>query len=200
MFYTCETARNENWFAQARMGKRRRISVAYHPHSTEHVYYPGRDGKSLEVCELTDSSKASYLQSDFYSVEDYFFKEAIDAENSVDRQLRSDAEFQARLDHVTTKAAKRKREALRQADDLSAAAQISNIQANRAEEREEARQENIWPIGLDKEPAIFDQKAISQSAASSKDKSCATAPDYTAQLARNFSKQKIQDLGSEEVN
>lgn len=200
MFYTCETARNENWFAQARMGKRRRISVAYHPHSTEHVYFPGRDGKSVEVCELTDGSKGSYLQSDFYSVEDYFFKEAIDAENSVDRQLRSDAEFQARLDHVTTKAAKRKSEALRQVDELSAAAQISNIQTNRAKEREEARRENIWPIGSDKEAAILDQKTLSESAASSKDKSYATAPDYTARLAHNFSKRKIQDLESEEVN
>jgi putative transposase len=198
VFYNCDTAMNENWLAQARMGKKRRITIAYHPHSATNIYYPGRDGTKVEACELTESS-LRFLDEDFYSINDYFFVETVDAENSLDRQLSYEAEFYARHNQITEKAAARKKNALEEAEGLTVSAQISGIQANRAETRDTARQENVWPAGLGTKNADVSTSTAVSSAPIIND-SYAAAPDYTDQLARNFSKQKIQGLESEEIN
>ena len=84
LYYTCETAEREGWFARARIRGSWKVSIAYHPHSTKHIYLPVNDGMGVEVCELTPASKA-FENSDFFSVENYYFEETVASEDARDR-------------------------------------------------------------------------------------------------------------------
>lgn len=146
LYYTCETARREGWFVRARNRGSWKISVAYHPHSTKHIYLPVNSGKEVEVCELTQASQ-DFEESDFFSIENYYHEEAIASEDSRDRVYRSDAEFNARHEHITKKAANETKLAKYDAGEQSKKSRTEGIRDNRAEERNHKREENIWDLG-----------------------------------------------------
>lgn len=53
MFYTCPEAASENWFSQARISGRHKVTVAYDPGSTALVYLMLDDGRHIR-CTRTD--------------------------------------------------------------------------------------------------------------------------------------------------
>ena len=53
MFYTCQEAASENWFSQARINGRWKVTVAYDPSSTAFVYLMLDDGRHIR-CTRTD--------------------------------------------------------------------------------------------------------------------------------------------------
>ena len=53
MFYTCPEAADGNWFALARINGRRKVTVAYDPCSTAHVYLMLEDGRHIS-CTRAD--------------------------------------------------------------------------------------------------------------------------------------------------
>ena len=60
LYYTCETAEREGWFASARIHGSWKVSIAYHPNSTKHIYLPTNDGMGVGICEMTSASQ-NYL-------------------------------------------------------------------------------------------------------------------------------------------
>jgi len=165
IYYTCETAEREGWFARARIRGSWKISIAYHKNSTKHIYLPVNDGMEAEFCHLTPASQA-FEESDFFSVENYYYKEAIASENARDRIYRSDAEFNARHDHITKKAAKETKLAKYDEGEMSKKSQISGIRNNRTEERDRERGEKIWFFNdpeSENHPLIIDEQDVTES-------------------------------------
>lgn len=195
LYYTCETAEREGWFARARIRGSWKISIAYHPHSTKHIYLPTNDGMGIEVCELTSASEA-FEDSDFFSVENYYFEEAVASEDARDRIYNSDAEFNARHEHITKNAKKATELAKFDAEPQSKKAQTEGIRENRAEERDREREANIWEFN-GKEPIVNSPLNNAEDSFGSKenpnDEDYVPAPDHTDFLAELLKQQQGQN-------
>lgn len=192
LYYTCETADREGWFARARIRGSWKISIAYHKNSTKHIYLPINNGMEAEVCHLTPASQA-FKESDFFSVENYYYKEAIASEDARDRIYKSDAEFNARHDHITKKAAKETKLAKYDRGEMGKKSQIEGIRDNRAEERDRERDEKIW---------VFNESEPDNSQSSINDKDLTAsdeceenyvpAPDYSDILSEMLNEHQKQ--------
>lgn len=184
LYYTCETAEREGWFARARIRGSWKISIAYHPNSTKEIYLPINDGMEIEVCELTPAAQA-FKDSDFFSIEDYHYKEAVDSENMRDRIYKSDARFNARHEHITKKATKAVDLARYDAGPQSKKAQTEGIRDNRAEERDREREKNAWIFNEpnpDENHLISKSEEMENSENAQEEEHYEPAPDYTDML------------------
>lgn len=150
LYYTCNTASREGWFVRARNRGTWKISIAYHPHSTKHIYLPLNDDTEVDVCDLTDASQA-FQNADFSALENYFYEETIASENSLDRQRRSNAEFNARHNHITNEATEKTQIAQYDVGKQSKRSRTKGIQENRAEARDAERAKNLWNLSRDEE-------------------------------------------------
>jgi putative transposase len=185
LYYTCETAQNEGWHARARIRGSWKITIAYYPRSTKHIYLISENGQKVEACELTPASKA-FLNTDFYEVDDYFNREKQASEGSKDRVFQSDAEFNARLEHINKTASKKTKEALEDGEKLSNADRLKDIRGNRAAERDIEYDKNNWESNQE------DDEILEQSDESTDDESYIASPDYTDRLSEILNQQQNQ--------
>ncbi len=183
LYYTCETAEREGWFERARIRGSWKIPIAYHPNSTGHIYLPVNDGMGVDICQLTPASKA-FEESDFYSIENYYFEEAIASDDARDRVHRSDAEFNARHEDITKKAKKATELAKFDAGPQSKKAQTEGIRDNRADERDREREAHIWSLGE------ADPNIVSSPSENQEEEHYEPAPDYTDLLGELLSQQQ----------
>lgn len=186
LYYTCETAEREGWFARARNRGAWKISIAYHKNSTKHIYLPKDDGMGVETCELTSASQA-FKNSDFFSLENYYFEEAIISESSQDRIYKSEAEFNARHEHITKKATEEKNLAKYDAGSQSKKSQTEGIRDNRQEERDLEREKNLWNLNeaIPNETfSDFNEEESKQSERIQEEDRYEPAPDYTDMLKK----------------
>lgn len=192
LYYTCETAERENWFARARNRGSWKISIAYHPHSTGEIYLPTNEGMGIEVCELTSASQ-TFQQSDHFSVDNYYFGEAVDSENARDRIYKSDAEFNARHQEITNQATQKTNLAKYDAGKRSKKAQTEGIRDNRIEERDRVRNLNTWSIGKEElDSTISSISSVSETNTGQSEENYIPAPDYTNFLTDLLEKQQNQ--------
>lgn len=192
LYYTCETAEREGWFSRARIRGSWKISIAYHPNSTKHIYVPTNDGMGAEICDLTPASQ-TFEKSDFFSVENYYFKEAIASEDARDRIYNSDAEFNARHDHITKNANEKTNLAKYDAGTQSKKAQTEGIRDNRADERNREREANLWEPNKNNssvDSLISDSEFLEQEEINQEKESYVAAPDYTDMLSDLFNQRQ----------
>ncbi len=191
LYYTCEKAMREGWFARARIRGSWKISVAYQRNSTKHIYLPINGGKEVEICELTSASQA-FENSDFYSTENYFHEETIASENSQDRQNRSNAEFNARHNQLTKEAAEKTQLANDDVGYQSKRSKTRGIRDNRAEARDQERKANIWNLNeanLDDDSSVNINESSTNSENTQTEEHYIPAPDYTDLLSEMLSEQ-----------
>lgn len=62
LYFTCETALQEEWFSAARMHKTWRVPIAYDPRNMDNIYLLSADAgeTKFEVCKRTASSKNTF--------------------------------------------------------------------------------------------------------------------------------------------
>lgn len=65
LYYTCETAINEQWFTRARVGGRSKVTLTYDPRCIDVVYLIAANGDEPEVCHLTPQYRPMLGQSWF---------------------------------------------------------------------------------------------------------------------------------------
>lgn len=188
LYYTCETAMKEAWFPRARIKGSWKISIAYHPHSTRHIYVPTNNGKDMEVCELTSASKY-FEHSDYYSVENYYFEEAIASEDAQDRIINSNARFNALHDQITKEASEKKELAVYDEGKQSNSELLGNIRENRREERDLEREKNEWKI-RESEVSNFNHNSHIEDSEEKEENNYIPSPDYTELLEQLLNKQK----------
>jgi hypothetical protein len=194
LYYTCETAEREGWFARARIRGSWKISIAYHPNSTKNIYLPVNDGMKVEICELTPASQ-DFEESDFFSVENYYYEEAVTSEEARDRIYKSDAEFNARHEHITKKAAKETKMAKYDAGEQSKKSQTEGIRDNRAEARDHEREANVWNLGETNSNDDFSvpvNESLTNPEANPDEEQYIPAPDYTDLLSEMLNENQNQ--------
>jgi predicted adenine nucleotide alpha hydrolase (AANH) superfamily ATPase len=126
------------------------------------------------------------LNTDFYEVDDFFNREKQASESSKNRVFQSDAEFNARLEHINKTASKKTKEALEDGEKLSNTTRLKDIRGNRAAEREIEYGKNNWESDQD------DNEIPEQSDESTDDESYIASPDYTDRLSEILSQQQNQ--------
>lgn len=192
LYYTCETAEREGWLARARIRGSWKISIAYYPNSTRHIYLPISNGMGVEVCELTPASQ-DFEESDFFSVENFYHEEAIASENARDRVYRSDAKFNARHEDITKKATQETKLAKYDVGEQSKKSQTDAIRNNRAEERAQEREANTWNIGetdSNSSSSVSTNEISIESQNNQVEEKYIPAPDYTDLLSEMLSQQQ----------
>jgi putative transposase len=143
LYYTCDMAIREGWFARARARGNRKIEVAFDLRTTDHIYLPLDSGTRLEVCHLTPAS--IHLQGrDWHEVTDYFALERQAEQAAQTRIQQSRAHLNARREQIVAEATEKTQAALAAAGNPSKCARKRGIRNNRILERERERSQNAW--------------------------------------------------------
>lgn len=130
MYYVCDQADKERWFANARKNGYFPMDLWYDVNSTERVWIRDREGR-FEQCRLR-KSEVRYLNRRFEEVEDMLAivempsPEAVHADLSSRVQL--DATIESKINHATA-------EKIATAKPATKAEKVGNIRDNRARER-----------------------------------------------------------------
>lgn len=131
MFYTCERADAERWFARARKNGRSGVALWYDPNTTTNVWVRDSDGR-FETCQLR-KTETRYLGRRFEEVEDML---AI-VETPSPQILHSDLESKVRLDAaIEAKINGAVADKKATFEPASKVQRLGNIRENRARERE----------------------------------------------------------------
>lgn len=131
MFYVCERAKVERWFARARKNGRSDISLWYDPNTTTNVWVHSADG-SFETCYLR-KSESRYVGRRFEEVEDMLA--IIDTPSSqiqhaeLTSKVRLDATIEAKIQTATA-------DKNANFEPASKVERIGKIRENRARERD----------------------------------------------------------------
>jgi hypothetical protein len=146
LFYTCDLAMREGWFARARERGSWRVEAAFDMRSTDHIYLPFDGGTHMEVCHLTPAS--IHLRGrDWHEVIDYFALQNIAAQTALTRIRQSDARLHAQQEQIISEATEKTRAALAAIGKQSKSFRKSGIRSNRSQEKQAERNKGAWVIG-----------------------------------------------------
>jgi putative transposase len=146
LFYTCDLAMREGWFARARERGSWRIEAAFDLRTTDQIYLP-LDGQRLEVCHLTPAS--IHLRGrDWHEVTDYFALENIAEQTARARIRQSDASLRAQQEQIISEAKEKTEVALTAAGKQSKSSRKRGIRSNRSQEKQVERDNSAWKIGI----------------------------------------------------
>lgn len=146
LYYTCDLAERENWFARANIHGTWKMEAAFDMRSNSRIYLVIDDGVKLEPCRLTLASQ--HLNNrDFYEMADYYEMERQAKEAAQGRRQQSRADIHDKLDAIVAHAAEQKEMALMAAGEISKNVLLSGVKENRAKEREHEREKGKWILG-----------------------------------------------------
>ncbi|MCV4289028.1 Mu transposase C-terminal domain-containing protein [Pseudomonas capsici] len=147
MYYVCEFAIKENWFAKARRNGVWSIDCRFDPNSAAHIWIQGENKQFLR-CDLrrSDAKYASYRSDEIYDLLEAYRQSP---------PAHKRAELESRVDLVGTveqiiSAAQAERKFELPAP--SKAEAVGNIRENRSQERQLERENAIVPDGVRAEP------------------------------------------------
>lgn len=131
MYYVCDQADRENWFALARRKGRRTVNLWFDPNSTEHVWIRDREGH-FAPCRLR-ATEVRYRDFRIEEVEDMLA--VIDAKSpeATYEELASKVQLDATIEAKIRHAGAEKKATV---EVVSNAQRVANIRGNRARERE----------------------------------------------------------------
>lgn len=146
LYYTCDRALRENWFARANLRGNWKMEVAFDPRTIDLVYLITDGGTRIESCNLTAASQ--HLKGrNLYEIADYFEMERHAKEAAESRRQQSRAALHDKQDAIIARAAERKESALLTAGKISKSVLVSSMRENRAEERKRERELGKWLLG-----------------------------------------------------
>ncbi len=153
LYYTCELALREGWFAQARSRNKRKVEVSYDPRTLDRIYLRLDGGRRLEPCYLTPASCKTFSGRDWYEVVDYFALESQARDAARTGIAQSKALRNARQKQIVAEATEKTRAAQVALGRQSKSTRTQGISANRALERQSERDRDGWRLGIE-EPAL----------------------------------------------
>ncbi len=153
LYYTCELALREGWFARARSRKRQRIEVSYDPRTLDRIYLRLDGGKRLEPCHLTPASSKAFSGRDWYEIVDHFALESQAKDAARTDIAQSKALRHAQQKQIVADATEKTRAAQAALGRQSKRARTRGISANRELERQNERDQGGWRLGTE-EPTL----------------------------------------------
>jgi hypothetical protein len=143
LYYTCDLAQREGWFARARERGAWKVEVSYDPRAIETLYLRLDGNEQLERCRLLEASR-TFRGRDWHEVIDYFAVEKQSAAAARGRSQQSQAALNAQQDRII-RAAMEKTDAARKTGDYqSKRARTAGIRDNRKEEQRQERERQSW--------------------------------------------------------
>ncbi|MCP9496560.1 MAG: transposase family protein [Pyrinomonadaceae bacterium MAG19_C2-C3] len=152
LYYTCELALREGWFAQARSRHTRKVEVSFDPRTLDRIYLRLDGGKRLEPCHLTPAASKTFSGRDWHEVVDYFALESQARDAARTGIARSKALRHAQQKQIVAEATEKIRAAQVAVGRQSKNARTQGISVNRALERQNERDRDAWRLGVT-EPA-----------------------------------------------
>jgi len=147
VYYTCERAVKEHWFATARQNGSWRMDIAYDPRDTSTLILRLPKSNAIERCQLMRTS-SQFEGRSWEDVDDFFSALEQMKDDSRSGDLQGGANYHANIDALV-KGAKAKTEAT--LDGVSKAVRIHGIRANRKAEREFERRAGLGDVVPDGE-------------------------------------------------
>lgn len=145
LYYTCDLAQREGWFARARARGAWKVEISYDPRVSETIYLHLDGGARLESCRLVEASRA-FRCRDWHEVMDYFAREKQSAVAARSRSQQSQAALNAQQDRII-RAAREKTDAARAgAGYQSKRARTAGIRDHRREEQQQEREQQAWRL------------------------------------------------------
>ncbi|MGH9841725.1 MAG: Mu transposase C-terminal domain-containing protein [Blastocatellia bacterium] len=153
LYYTCDLAQREGWFARARERGAWKVEVSYDPRAIETIYLHLDGGRRLESCRLVEASRA-FRGRDWHEVMDYFAREKQREAAARGRGQQSQAALNAQQDRIIS-AAMEKTDAARAVTGYqSKRARTAGIRDNRQEERRQERERQAWRLDAPPESEV----------------------------------------------
>jgi len=140
MYYTCERAKQEQWFERARSNylsaDEKSLDYVYDIRKPNFIYLPGEDSRSFEKCFLIDPEKR-YSDQNFHDIEYMLAHENWQFQKLKGKELQGKVDLIADIEAVVTRAEEMTKS---DADEgLSDRQRTSGIRYNRANEKETRR-------------------------------------------------------------
>lgn len=145
MYYSCDRAIKEQWFQEAALNGSWKITVAYDPRSIKYIYILNKDG-SYEVCRLLEHLRQ---YEDLQYNEFVFVRRMQKYLEEKDEKTRSEKkiDYINEVESITKAAVKRSK----QAEEITNAEKLKNIDENRKNERNEIRSQEAFILDKAKE-------------------------------------------------
>ena len=149
LYYTCERAVTEHWFATARQERSSRIDIAYDPRSTANIYLRLPKQGGHERCQLM-AACSEFAECSWEDMADYFTATKGMKEESRTNDIQNGALYNAQVGGVVETAKDLTTAAL---NGESKASRISGIRDNARLEREIERRAALGDVTADPTPA-----------------------------------------------
>lgn len=164
LYYTCELAQREGWFARARERGAWKIEVSYDPRLLETVYLHLDDGRRMEIARLLEVSRA-FRGRDWYEVMDYLAQEKQAMTVARGHRQQTQAALHAQQDQIVAAALDKTTAERTLVGAQSKRARTTGIRDHRQEERRQERAEQVWQLKAlpDDEDGVPSQEADEQS-------------------------------------
>lgn len=145
IYYTCDLAQREGWFARARERGAWKAEVAYDPRAIGTVYLCLDSNRRLEPCRLLDTSR-TFRGRDWHEVMDHFAREKQSAEAARGRRQQTQAALRAQQDQIVSAAMEKTEAARTIAGHQSKRSRTEGIRENRQEEQQQERRQQAWRL------------------------------------------------------
>jgi hypothetical protein len=140
LYYTCETAMQEQWFDRAGQRGRWKEVASFKLDNMDNIYLWFDGGRVMEECYLLDRLTDPFKGKSWYEVADYQKRQLADEEASQTRRQQSHATLQAQNEREFAEEVEKTNAALDAAGPTSKRSRIRGIRPNRQKERELERQ------------------------------------------------------------
>ncbi len=142
-FYSLDRAIYEGWFTT---NQKKRIQIAYDPRNVNQIYLPNVSGDNFEVANLLENS---YLFKDLSWEEARFLRDSMreSLEEAKQDELQNYADRDLATEAINKDAKKRLQQAKKNQPKQSKNQRIKDIEVNRAEEKNELREQQKFKLG-----------------------------------------------------
>ena len=146
ILYTCETAKNENWFVTAKNKGSWSIQVSYDPRNMNYIYIKNDKGRTFETCTIKNSHK-KYFNKSLAEIDEIREAQKILEAKSEYNKLNSSINLFKDIDDLVDAAEKETNKFKNKNESKSK--RIKNIRTNRKEEKEIMRKEESFILSTD---------------------------------------------------
>ncbi|WP_414756288.1 DNA-binding protein [Anabaena sp. CCY 9910] len=156
MYYTCDSAKNEQWFEKARSNllskSEKALIVSYDIRNPNFIYLPSSDGRDFEKCFLIDS-EGRYANKNFHDIEYLLAYEELQRQKSQGKQLQEKVDLIADIESIVDRAEKMTDAS--EDNNLSKSKKVSGIRDNRAFEKAKRRETEGFELAITDNQSSF---------------------------------------------
>ena len=143
MYYTCERAEKEYWFAKARSNMltkaEKYLDISYDVRKPNFIYLRSSDGRDFDKCTLIDP-EARYSNHNLHEIEYLLAYEELQRQKNEGKELQYKVDVMAELESIVSKASQMTEIEIAADDKVSKRQKISGIRENRSSEKSKRRE------------------------------------------------------------